>query len=141
MAQQERGILVVDDDKAAAQMLQLRLARAGYNTHVAYDGREAIRLFDAVQPRWVFLDASMPDVSGLEVCQHIRQYDADHTVRVIFLSGAEMPSQDFIRNCASWSGADQFISKPYQASQIIDLIERSECGESKHEEGEVVDCR
>ncbi len=115
-------ILIVDDDRALAEALRLRLAEAGYRAVVACGGNDAIRRFGESRPKLVLLDASMPDMSGFEVCQHIRACDPDNQVNVIFLSGADNPSPDYVRRCAGVAGGDRFIGKPYDWREVVSLV-------------------
>ena len=121
-------ILIVDDDRDAREALRLRLAHAGFPTVAAGDARAAIAQYESLKPRVVLLDASMPGVSGFEVCRHIKDLKPDPPVTVIFVSGASSPTLNYVRRCAEVSGGDHFISKPYDGRKLVDLIRRIEEG-------------
>jgi len=121
-------ILIVDDDSDAREALRFRLSAAGFEAVKVGNGSEAIEQYERLKPRIVFLDASMPDVSGFEVCRHIKDQEPDPPVKVIFVSGASSPTLDYVRRCAEVSGGDHFISKPYDGRTVVDLVRRVEDG-------------
>jgi len=118
-------ILIVDDDRAAGEALRIRLTHAGHHAMVASCGRDAIQKFDALKPYLVFLDAALPDVSGFDVGQYIRQCDPGHSVEIVFVSGVCVPSSDYIHRCAAFSGGDHFVSKPYDSRDILEIVEHA----------------
>ena len=115
-------VMVADDDRAAGQVLRIRLEKAGYGTMAVASGQMAIEQYDAVKPRVVILDAAMPDVSGFDVCQYIRDSDPDRDVKIIFLSGASEPQPGFAERCAVATGGDVFLTKPCDTRRIVDLV-------------------
>lgn len=118
------AILIVDDDRAAAEVLRIRLANAGHEAVVAFGGKDAIRKYESTKPLLVLLDAAMSDVSGFDVGQYIRQNDPGHRVTVVYVSGASMPSSDYVKRCAEFCGGDMFVPKPYDFRVILDIVER-----------------
>jgi len=72
-----RHLLVVDDNRDAADTLQQRLQACGYRTATAYDGRSAITAIGQTRFDAVLLDLGLPDVSGLEVARQLGQILAD----------------------------------------------------------------
>ena len=67
----------------------------------------------------------MPDISGFGVCQHIRCCDPSHRTSVIFLSGADNPSRDYVKRCAGVSGSDLFIAKPYDWREVVGTVDEA----------------
>ena len=118
------SILIVDDDADAREALRLRLSHAGFKAVTAGGGQEAIERYGEIKPRIVLLDASMPDVSGFEVSRYIKDQDADPPATVVFVSGASSPTLDYVKRCAKVSGGDHFITKPYDAAVLVDLVRR-----------------
>lgn len=127
-------ILVVDDDQIFTQLVSDTLRVAGFNVVVAYDGREALRLFYHHKPSLVLLDLALPDplLDGLAVCRRIREVSE---VPVIMLTAEQDPEE--IVKCLE-AGADDYVTKPYQRDVLIarvranlrrigtsDLVERS----------------
>lgn len=66
-------ILVVDDEKPIADILEFNLDKEGYDVFVAYDGNEAIDLVRTEEPDLVLLDIMLPEKDGMEVCREIER--------------------------------------------------------------------
>ena len=84
----EGKILMVDDDKEIADLVEIHLKGEGYQVYKAYNGKEALEIFDAEEIDLAILDIMMPGMDGNEVCAKIRQTSTipiimQKTVRVI----------------------------------------------------------
>ncbi len=112
-------IMVVDDDPLIRQLLIYQLSGVGYDVSTAQNGREALENLATNQPDLVLLDVMMPDMSGWDVCDQIRDGNAS-TVPIIMLTskGAE---NDVITGLKS--GADDYVTKPYRLNQLLARIE------------------
>ena len=106
-----RQILVADDDTHVRQALLVRLEAAGFEVLSASGGQEAIELFDACRPAAVILDANMPAISGLAVCEHIKEDTTGEKVPVIFISGASSTSSDYVERCSGRIRRRLFFTK------------------------------
>ncbi|KHF27900.1 Transcriptional regulatory protein YycF [Anoxybacillus sp. BCO1] len=69
----EKKILVVDDEKPIADILQFNLRKEGYDVYCAYDGVEALQKVEDIQPDLILLDIMLPQKDGMEVCREIRK--------------------------------------------------------------------
>ena len=110
-------ILICEDDPNIADLLHLYLERDGYNTEIASDGGKAIEKFRALQPDLVLLDIMMPVMDGWEVLRTIRQ---DSKVPVIMLT-AKSETENKISGLKQ--GADDYITKPFEAKEVLARIE------------------
>ena len=121
----ELRILVVDDEKIAAEHARLILDEAGIRSDIALSGEEALSMLEAAhakQERYglVLLDWKMPEMDGIEVAKQIRKhYDSD-TIVIILTSF----NWDEIMDEALHAGVDGFLAKPLFASNVIDEFER-----------------
>lgn len=79
-------ILVVDDEKPIADILEFNLDKEGYDVFVAYDGNEAIDLVRTEEPDLVLLDIMLPEKDGMEVCREIRK---DYQMPIIMLTAKD----------------------------------------------------
>lgn len=95
------------------------LRRIGATTHVAYDGSEALDLLARQVPDLIVLDLMMPDVSGYEVLEQLRQQPRFDHVPVLILSAKADPNS--IRRGLGL-GADGYVTKPYIANSLIDRV-------------------
>ena len=66
-------ILIVDDDRNICELLRLYIEKEGYATAIAYDGEQAVELFNAEQPALILLDIMLPKMDGWQVCREIRK--------------------------------------------------------------------
>lgn len=112
-------ILVVDDDPELITLITMLLRRIGATTHVAYDGSEALDLLARQVPDLIVLDLMMPDVSGYEVLEQLRQQPRFDHVPVLILSAKADPNS--IRRGLGL-GADGYVTKPYIANSLIDRV-------------------
>ena len=100
-------ILVVDDDKALAEMIGIVLEGEGFATHFSPDGLDAIERFREVKPDLVLLDVMLPGLDGIQVCERIRQ---ESGVPIIMLT-ARTDTPAVVRGLDA--GADAYVVKPY----------------------------
>jgi len=102
-------ILVVDDNRDAAETLAALLGHAGHSAPVANDGHQALRMMASFQPQVVFLDLGMPGMSGYEVASAIRQEPRNAGVRLVALTGW---GGDAERARTATAGFDDHLTKP-----------------------------
>ena len=114
-------VLCADDDPDILALLSLRLERAGYRVEQAVDGEQALALARELLPDLVVLDVMMPRLSGTEVLEALRADEATKGLRVILIS-ARAQEADVQRGLAA--GADAYLSKPFQATELTELVRR-----------------
>lgn len=110
---QDKTILVVDDEKKIAEVLESYLVKAGYSVVCAYDGLEALALFGRVSPALVVLDLMLPDKSGEDVCREIRKKSR---VPIIMLT-AKVEEEYILKGLEM--GADDYVTKPFSPRQVV----------------------
>jgi len=113
----EKTILVVEDDRNISQLLQLYLKKEGYAVHAAYDGGEAVKLFEQIQPDLVLLDLMLPVLDGWGVCRAIRQ-QGDTPIIMLTAKGEVDDKVLGLRQ-----GADDYITKPFEMREVIARVE------------------
>jgi two-component system response regulator MprA len=107
-------LLVVDDDPAIREALELLLGLNGFEVTVAADGRECIRTLAEGRPDAVILDVLMPGLDGLEVCRRIRA--AGDRTPVLMLTARTEVSE---RVAGLEAGADDYLAKPFAREELI----------------------
>lgn len=110
-------ILIVEDDRAIAGVLQRTLQRYGYEAVCAADFAHVDAQFDAEAPQLVLLDIGLPFFDGYHWCRLIRQKSS---VPILFLSSA---ADNMNQVMALSLGADDFIAKPFDLSLAVAKIE------------------
>ena len=108
-------MLVIDDDESVAMLVSMTLAVDGYEVAVASDGATGLTMARQLRPRLVIVDMMMPGLSGLEVCAALRADPTTATVTVLFLTARSQPAD---RLAAAVSGADDFITKPFDLDEL-----------------------
>ena len=111
------SVLIVEDDKNIAELLQLYLEKQGYAVTLAYDGGQGLSKFRAIDPDLVLLDVMMPVMDGWTLCRTIR---AESQTPVIMLT-AKSQLDDKIAGLHS--GADDYITKPFEMREVLARIE------------------
>ncbi len=106
-------ILIVDDDRALAEMLGIVLQGEGFLTEHSADGAEALEAFRQIRPDLILLDLMLPGIDGIEVCARIR---AESGVPIIMLT-ARTDTTDVVAGLEA--GADDYVMKPFNPAELI----------------------
>lgn len=107
-------ILIVDDDAEIRKVTGIYLANEGYEILKAENGIEALKIIEDTEVDLILLDIMMPEMDGIEVCMKIREKQL--VMPIIFLS-AKAEELDKIHGLTS--GADDYITKPFNAMELI----------------------
>ena len=111
------SVLIVEDDRNIAELLQMYLEKEGYAVTTAFDGGQGLSKFRSIKPDLVLLDVMMPVMDGWSVCRAIR---AESTTPIIMLT-AKGETDDKVNGLKS--GADDYITKPFEMKEVIARIE------------------
>ncbi|ANB57171.1 transcriptional regulatory protein yycF [Anoxybacillus sp. B7M1] len=109
----EKRILVVDDEKPIADILQFNLQREGYEVICAYDGIEALQKVEEIEPDLILLDIMLPQKDGMEVCREVRKkYD----MPIIMLTAKD---SEIDKVLGLELGADDYVTKPFSTRELL----------------------
>jgi len=111
------SVLIVEDDRNIAELLQMYLEKEGYAVTTAGDGGQGLTKFRAIKPDIVLLDVMMPVMDGWSVCKTIR---AESQTPVIMLT-AKSETDDKVTGLKS--GADDYITKPFEMKEVLARME------------------
>ncbi len=109
-------ILIVEDEKAISNLIQVNLTDAGYHCSLAYDGKTAANLLETDTYDLVLLDIMLPEINGYELMEYIKPME----IPVIFIT-AKADVLDRVKGLQL--GAEDYITKPFE---IIELLARVE---------------
>lgn len=109
----KENILVVDDEKEIADLVELYLKNDGYNVYKFYSGNEALECIETTKLDMAILDIMLPDIDGFSICQKIRE---DHFFPIIMLT-AKVEDMDKIMGLTI--GADDYITKPFNPLELM----------------------
>jgi CheY-like chemotaxis protein len=121
IASQQLKILVVDDNRDAADTLVTFLTMEGHAVQVAYGGQEAIDAFETMAPQVVLLDIGMPGMDGYQVARHIRQFPDGQGVKLVAMTGWGQ-LEDKAR--AHEAGFSEHMTKPVELNELTALLEK-----------------
>ena len=114
-----KKILAVDDERHIVRLVEVNLARAGYQVVTAFDGREALQKVEAEKPDLVVLDVMMPYMDGFEGLRNLKANPQTADIPVIMLT-AKAQDADVFRG---WqSGVDCYLTKPFTKEALIDTV-------------------
>ncbi|MCM3719527.1 response regulator YycF [Fictibacillus halophilus] len=109
----DKKILVVDDEKPIADILQFNLEKEGFTVMCAYDGINALEKVEKEKPDMILLDIMLPLKDGMEVCREIRKkYD----MPIIMLTAKD---SEIDKVLGLELGADDYVTKPFSTRELI----------------------
>jgi CheY-like chemotaxis protein len=114
-----KTILVADDESHILNVVSLKLTNAGFTVYTAADGQEALELATAQRPDLLITDYHMPQLSGLELCQRLRQNPSTMGIPTIMLTarGYNLEPSDTEQN-----GINRMLSKPFSPRQLLATV-------------------
>jgi two-component system, OmpR family, alkaline phosphatase synthesis response regulator PhoP len=115
----EKKILVADDETHILHVVSLKLRNAGFHVLTARDGQEALELAQTEHPDLIITDYHMPQLSGLELCQRLKQDPATSGIPAIMLTarGYHLEPHDTQEN-----GILRMLSKPFSPRQLLTTV-------------------
>jgi CheY-like chemotaxis protein len=119
---QHRRVLVVEDNRDAAESLRILLELRGHDVRVAHTGTDGVRAAHAWHPEVVVCDIGLPGLDGFGVARQIRRNPSTARVRLIALTGY---GQQEDRRRSREAGFDEHLTKPAEPETLQQLIERS----------------
>mgnify|MGYP003190583938 CR=1 FL=1 len=106
-------ILIVDDEKEIADLIELYLTNDGYIVHKFYNGLDALNFIETAKLDLAILDVMLPDIDGFHICQKIRE---KYFYPIIMLT-AKVEDSDKIMGLTI--GADDYITKPFNPLEVV----------------------
>ena len=112
------NVLVCDDERDIVSALKIYLTAEGYQVYEAYNGKEALEVLSKEEIHLVLMDIMMPVMDGIETLVKIKEYDEEAKIIMVTASGQKNKMLDAIK-----LGAADFVTKPYETSQIISIMD------------------
>lgn len=131
-----KKILVIDDEKSIADPIVYVLKREGFLVEAAYDGEEALKMFNLFKPDAIILDVMLPGIDGYGI---LRKLENRGNVGIIMLTAKE----DIVNKVLGLElGADDYITKPFDMRELLarikSLLRRMENKVEKEEQNEII---
>jgi CheY-like chemotaxis protein len=126
MTKEDYKILIVDDDESLQKLLCETLVTIGYTPVPAANGVTALNIVKSTKIDLVIADISMPEMDGLQLLQHVKEYDAH--LPVLLITGVNMNN---IKEQVYRIGADAFLDKPFRITKVEKILERLLIGKER----------
>jgi signal transduction histidine kinase/CheY-like chemotaxis protein len=111
-------VLVIEDDVAAAELITRQLEGAGFRTHIARTGTEAVAKARALRPAAITLDILLPELDGWEVITRLKRDEATSDIPVVIVSVVDNPDLGMAL------GALDYFVKPVDGKELVDRLSR-----------------
>ncbi len=116
MSTDQPSVLLVEDEPAQREVLAYNLEAEGFRVQRAENGEEALLLVREAAPDIIVLDWMLPNLSGIEVCRHLKTRPETRAIPIIMLS-ARSEEVDNVRGLET--GADDYVVKPYSVVELM----------------------
>ena len=124
-----RDLLVVEDDPDLNEIVGAYVEMAGFRYRSALTGGAALAEIGRSAPAAIVLDLMLPDMSGFDVCRHVKQAGATCHIPIIILSALDSPES---RKRGADCGAEEYLAKPFDPDVFLKAISRHANGNGKH---------
>jgi two-component system OmpR family response regulator len=109
-------ILIVEDEREIAKLIQLTLQKEGFSCRICHDGLSALQVYQAQQPDLIILDLMLPGLDGLELCARIRQKPGAKDPYILMLTAK---GEEIDRIIGFSTGADDYLVKPFSPRELV----------------------
>jgi len=114
---------VVDDEVTLTKMVKLNLERSGnYEVRTENLGSKAVQAAREFNPALILLDVMMPDMTGDEVSQQLREDEQLSKIKLVFMTA--IVTKDETENMGNNIGGNEFLAKPVKTNELIATIEK-----------------
>jgi len=111
-----KKVLIVDDEEHIRELIKFNLKKEGYDTEVAVNGTEALKLIREIKFDLILLDLMLPEIDGLEVCKEIRRNEETSDIPVMMITAK---GEEFDKVLGLELGADDYITKPFSIRELM----------------------
>ncbi|HRV75780.1 MAG: response regulator [Candidatus Nomurabacteria bacterium] len=119
-SEEQKTILIVDDDQALAEVYRARLEIEGYNVVIKYDGEEALQYLATNEPDIIILDCLLPKFGGLGVLEAYRNDKPKSRIPVIVVSGLDRP--EYKQKAFELGAATYLVKSSVSISEMVDEV-------------------
>lgn len=112
-------ILVIEDDRALAKVLEYNLLQNGFEVILSSDGQDGLQQARTKQPSLVLLDLMIPVIDGLEVCKRLRSASETRDLPIIMLTAKAEETDQVVGYSL---GADDYVTKPFSVKVLIERV-------------------
>jgi len=114
-------ILIVEDEHSIRETIRFVLEQAGYECLLACDGAEALIVARSGSPELILLDVMLPKLNGYQVCRLLKRDSRFSAIPIVMVT-ARTQDQDYAQG--KESGADDYLTKPFEFADLLQIIRR-----------------
>ena len=111
-----KKVLIVDDEEHIRELIKFNLKKEGYDTEVAVNGTEALKIIREIKFDLILLDLMLTEIDGLEVCKEIRRNEETSDIPVMMITAK---GEEFDKVLGLELGADDYITKPFSIRELM----------------------
>ncbi|WP_346967004.1 response regulator transcription factor [Clostridium perfringens] len=111
-----KKVLIVDDEEHIRELIKFNLKKEGYDTEVAVNGTESLKIIREIKFDLILLDLMLPEIDGLEVCKEIRRNEETSDIPVMMITAK---GEEFDKVLGLELGADDYITKPFSIRELM----------------------
>jgi DNA-binding response OmpR family regulator len=114
-------VVVIEDEEFLTELIRINLRLRGIDVTTAEYGEDGYAKILEEKPDLILLDARLPDIDGWEICKRIKGNEEINMIPVVFVTAA---AQESDRLKAIEAGADGFLAKPFQITELLNTIKK-----------------
>jgi len=115
----KKKLLVIEDDRSLAGVVEYNFSNAGYEVFCAHDGQDGINQARNKRPDIILLDLMIPVIDGVEVCRRLRAESATREIPIIMVTAKSEETDQLIGFSV---GADDYVVKPYSVRVLLEKV-------------------
>ena len=126
-----KKLLIIEDDRSLAGVLEYNFSSAGYKVYTAHDGQDGVNQARSKQPDVIILDLMIPVIDGIEVCRQLRSEQATAETPIMMLTAKSEETDQLIGFSV---GADDYVVKPFSVRVLLERV-KSLCRRTERRSG------
>ena len=127
-----KKLLIIEDDRSLASVLEYNFEAAGYQVFCAHDGQDGINQARSKQPDVILLDLMIPVVDGIEVCRQLRSESQTRETPIMMLTAKAEETDQLIGFSV---GADDYVVKPFSVRVLLERVKSLYRRNERHQSG------
>ncbi len=116
-------IVIIEDDRSLRKLMEKAIRNQGHVVESTENGREGEKMIRAAPPDLILLDVMLPGKNGLDICESLKESPKTKHVPILMLTCLTEMSQKPDEYWRKRTGADDFISKPFEIRQLLERVE------------------
>ncbi len=116
-----KKILIVDDEQDIVESLKFVLETSGYNCYTAFNGEDGLKLAKELLPDLIILDVMMPKINGYKISRLLKYDNKYKNIPILMITAR---SQEEDKLIGEETGADEYITKPFDLDEVLKLVEK-----------------